>query len=591
MDSPKLLQGIAASPGIAIGRAVVLDQSEDLIEEKNVAEEDIQSEIDRFKAAVQKSKEELELIRNQLKKSGIDQEAGIFFAQQLMLDDVIASAKIITQIKTRRKNAEFIFFETLKSLIETFTHNDSETIRERVIDLRDIRRRVLRNLTGKNMLDLTNIESHAILIAHDLTPSETAMFHKENIAALVTDVGGRSSHVSILARSLEIPAVVGTKLATRSINDGSVLIVDGINGKVMINPTPSQLKDFQHQKNSFLFYEAQLVELNALPSITKDAYCIELSANVEFSTEVETVMKYGGDGVGLFRTEFLYLTRSWLPTEEEQYQEYHYLAKKLHPKNVIIRTFDLGGDKYTNNINFPKESNPFLGWRAIRVSIDRHDIFIPQLRAILRASALGNVKIMFPMISGYAELKKVLTILEETKDQLRKENIPFNEEMETGIMIEIPSAVLVSDKLAELVDFFSIGTNDLTQYTLAVDRGNERIASMYNSLHPGVLRLIHQTIIAGHQKGIWVGMCGDLASNPLAIVLLIAMGIDELSVSPIFIPEVKQIIRSINYKQVLFLANYLREFSTADEIRQFLANYVDQNNIPINYRIWGDFFQ
>lgn len=591
MHIEKILPGIPASPGISIGKAIIIDQSEDLIEEKNLTDEEIDTEIIRFEKAVSQSKLELEMIRNRLKLDGITDEAGIFYAQQLMLDDVISSSAIIKNIRTQKKNAEFIFFETLKGLIEQFKQNSNKLIQQRVVDLRDIRRRMLRNLTGKNPIDYTLMGKNSIIIAHDLTPSETAMFNKENIAGIATDVGGLSSHVSILARSLEIPAVVGLQVATRSVSHDTPLIIDGINGKLIINPSEKSIRQYQQQKISLSIYEAQLSELNALPSVTRDSYCIELCANAEFASEVETVLKYGAEGIGLFRTEYLFLTRSQLPTEEEQYQEYFYMAKYLYPKNIIIRTFDLGGDKYTSSINFPKESNPFLGWRAIRVSLDRPDIFKTQLRAILRSSIKKNVKIMFPMISGYAELERVLVVLEDTKQQLRHEQIPFDEEMETGIMVEIPSAVLVADQLATLVDFFSIGTNDLTQYTLAVDRGNERIANLYDSLNPAVLKLIYETIIAGHRKGIWVGMCGDLAANPLAVTLLIAMGIDELSVSPIYVPEIKQIIRSINYKHALSMINDILTFPSADSIKKYLLDYIDKQSIPVNYRIWGDYFK
>ncbi len=531
------------------------------------------------------------MIRNRLKLDGITEESGIFYAQQLMLDDVIASSSIIKKIRAQKKNAEFIFFETLKGLIEQFKQNSNKLIQQRVVDLRDIRRRVLRNLTGKNLADYTLLEPNSIIIAHDLTPSETAMFNKENVAGIATDVGGLSSHVSILARSLEIPAVVGLQTATRFISHETPLVIDGINGKLIVNPTEKHIRYYEQQKITLTVYEAQLSELNALPSITRDSYSIELCANAEFASEVETIIKYGAEGIGLFRTEYLYLTRSQLPTEEEQYQEYFYMAKNLYPKNIIIRTFDLGGDKYTSNINFPKESNPFLGWRAIRVSLDRPDIFKTQLRAILRASVKGNVKIMFPMISGYTELERVLAVLDETKQQLRLEEIPFDENMEIGIMVEIPSAVLVADQLAKLVDFFSIGTNDLTQYTLAVDRGNERIANLYDSLNPAVLKLIYETIIAGHRKGIWVGMCGDMAANPLAVPILIAMGIDELSVSPIYVPEIKQIIRSINYKNALPMINDILTFPTTESIKKYLLEYIDKQSIPVNYRVWGDYFK
>ncbi len=585
-----LVKGIPASPGIVFGYAVVLQNNENFIEEKNIPDSEIDDEVNRFIEAVNKAKKELEILHQRLKLSGNESEAGIFQAQKLLIDDIIQSNAIIKKIKETKKNAEFIFYETLKTIIEQFNNSDSPLLKERTYDLNDIKNRILRNLIGIDYLSKIEHNKKTVIVARELAPSDITLFLEKNVLGFVTDIGGKSSHVAILARSLEIPAVVGTKSSSRLIVDGDFLIVDGTEGVIFVNPDTKTLKEYKGKYRAFHIYEKQLIELKHLPAQTIDGYKFELSANVELPVEVNSVLKYGADGIGLFRTEYLFLTRSELPSEEEQFNDYFYMAEKLYPKSVIIRTFDLGGDKYTPNIDFPKEANPFLGWRAIRVSLDRPDLFVTQLRAILRASKLGNVKIMFPLISGYSELKQAIEILETTKDDLRKEGVEFDENLEIGIMIEIPSAVLIADKLGELVDFFSIGTNDLTQYTLAVDRGNEKIAYLYDGLHPAVIKLIHRTIVDGHKKGLWVGICGDLASNPLAVILLIAMGIDELSVSPIYIPEIKNIIRFINYKEILNITRDVMDLNNAFEIKQYLLNYLEANSFPINYRFWGDFY-
>jgi len=418
------------------------------------------------------------------------------------------------------------------------------------------------------------MEGSAIIIARDLTPTDTITIDRHKILGFATDMGGKTSHASLVARSYEVPAVVGLRDIVKQVGSGDRVILDGTAGVAILNPTTSTIKKYRKRQIKQHAISKKLGTLRDLPARTLDGKNIELAANIEFADEIDSVVAHGACGIGLFRTEYLYLKAATLPTENEQFEVYREIAERMRPYPVIIRTMDLGGDKAPQSITIPPEENPFLGWRAIRISLELQEIFLAQLRAILRASALGNVKILLPMISGLGELKEVLEIIDRAKEQLKRKNQEYSEATEVGVMIEVPSAAVLADIIAERVDFLSIGTNDLVQYVLAVDRGNERIAHLYQNLHPAVLRLLRDVIRKAHEKGAWVGMCGEMAADPLATVLLIGMEIDELSVSPIAVPEIKRIIRNVDFPEAASLVRKMMDLSTAAEIEHFMMRYM-----------------
>jgi len=435
--------------------------------------------------------------------------------------------------------------------------------------------RVIKNLLGKEEKNLASLSKEVIVVAYDLSPSETAQMHREKVIGFVTDVGGKTSHTAIMARSLEIPAVVGLQNVTQNIKDGDTIIIDGTAGLVIVEPTEKELRAYRKKKEEIILQDKELAKIRELPAETRDGHQIELVANIEFPEEIPSAIEHGAQGIGLYRTEFFYLNRTDLPSEEEHFQAYRRVAERFAPQAVIIRTLDLGGDKFISHLAVPKEMNPFMGWRAIRFCLERLDIFKVQLRAILRASRYGKIKVMFPMISGVEELRRAKEVMEEVKDNLKKDEVPFDEEIKIGVMIETPSAAITADILAKEADFFSIGTNDLIQYALAVDRINERIAYLYNPGHPAIIRLIKQTVDAAHQRKIPVGMCGEMAGEPYFAPLLLAMGLDELSMSPVVIPEVKKVIRSITFKEGKKLLEDALKLSTGEEVASFL-----KENLP-----------
>ncbi|MBI3316324.1 MAG: phosphoenolpyruvate--protein phosphotransferase [Candidatus Omnitrophica bacterium] len=570
------IKGIAASPGIAIGKAYVLDSEELSIPKKMIKDSGIPREIARFEEALTKTRAEILGIRDKISRELGKEHGDIFNAHLLVIEDRALIEEVIDRIKKEKVTCDFVLSEVLKKYIESFLKIDDEYLRERVSDISDVGRRIIRNLVGAQRTSLSELKEKVILIAYDLSPSDTALMNRKNVIGFATDIGGRTSHTAIMAKSLEIPAVVGLQSVTRQVRNGDLLIVDGQEGAVWVNPSASELQKYKQEQARFEEVNRGLKKFKGLPCITTDGRRIELAANIELPDETISVISHGADGIGLYRTEFLYMNRMDLPSEEEQYQAYKKVVKQMAPKPVVLRTFDLGGDKFLSHLEMPKEMNPFLGWRAIRFCLARPEIFKEQLRAILRTSVHGRLRMMYPMISGVGELKQANQLLKESKEELRSKKIAFDEKMEVGAMIEIPSAALTCDILAPEVSFFSIGTNDLIQYALAVDRINEKIAYLYEPAHPAVLRLLKNIIDSGHAKNLWVGMCGEMAGDPLLTPLLLGLGLDEISTSPVLLPEIKKIIRAMSYEESKKIVERALTFETGLEVVQFLKTKLNE---------------
>ena len=570
------LKGIPAAPGIAMGHVLFLDSEELLVPRRSITEDHIPLEVLRLEEALIKTRHQILEIQKRLSEELGQEHADILNAHLLVLEDQSVREEIIGGLKAQRLNVEVIFNEVLQRHLKAFSRTEDEYLRERTADIDDVRKRVLRNLLGKHTEVLAQLQEPVVVVAHDLSPSETAQMRKGHILAFMTDIGGRTSHTAIMAKSLEIPAVVGLQVATKRLQKGEFVIVDGTRGEVVTSPDAATRQRYELEQRRYLEVTRQLLHLKDLPAQTLDHHQVVLSANIELPDEVPSVIAHGANGIGLFRTEFLYLDRMDFPTEEEQYTAYSEVARQLAPKPVIIRTMDLGGDKFLSPLHLPSEMNPFMGWRAIRFSLARPEIFRIQLRAILRASVHGNLKLMYPMISGIEELCRANEILQEVRQELTREGIPFAQKLEVGAMIEVPSAALTCDLLAPEVDFFSIGTNDLIQYSLAVDRVNEKIAYLYEPTHPAILRLIKHIIDTGHAAKIWVGMCGEMAGEPPLTLLLLGLGLDEFSTSPVQLPLVKQVIRSVEHSFARSVVEQALTLRTGKEVEAFLLANLKQ---------------
>ena len=570
------VQGIPVSPGIAIGKASIL-HSEDLsVPRVTISEDQAPREIARFEDALTKTRAELLGIRRKISEELGREHSDIFNAHLLILEDRTLIEDVISKIREDKINTEYAFSSVIQKYFQAFSKIDDEYLRERVADIKDIGRRILQNLMGQSKDILSDLKEPTIVISHDLSPSDTASMNREKVIGFATDIGGPTSHTAIMARSLEIPAVVGLEGISRDVTNGDLIIVDGNHGAVIINPDEETIQRYRLEERKFIELNRELDKLKDLPAETLDHHHIDLAANIEFPDEIPSVIAHGAEGIGLYRTEYFYLNRSDLPKEEEQFEAYKKVAEQMNPHSVIVRTLDLGGDKFLSSIELPYEMNPFLGWRAIRFCLARVDIFKNQLRAILRASNHGKLKIMYPMISNLEELQQANQIFEEAKEELRKENVPFDEEMEVGAMIEIPSAALISNILAKEVDFFSIGTNDLIQYSLAVDRVNEKIAYLYDPAHPAILRLIKEVIESGHDNDVWVGTCGEMSGDPALAILLVGLGIDEISTSPLVLPKVKKAIRAVTFKQAQEIASGVMKFGSGVQIKKFIEERLKQ---------------
>lgn len=565
-----ILKGIPASPGIVIGRAFLFDKEEITVPHKKISEADIPLEIVRFEDALIKTRAEILDIQNKIQKEMGANHAEIFNAHLLVLEDRMLIEQVISQLKETRVSVEYIFLDVLKKYIRVFSKVDDEYIKERISDINDIGKRILKNLLGTTQKTLKDLQEQVIVVSYDLSPSDTASMHKDKVIGFITDIGGRTSHTAIMARSLEIPAVVGLESVTKQVATGDLLIVDGTIGVVEVNPSEEIVDKYKQRISKLKQFEDTLVGLKDLDCVTPDNRRVDLVANIELPNEVSSVKSHGASGIGLYRTEYLFMNRTDLPTEEEQYQAYKNVAEAMNPLSVVIRTLDLGGDKFLSQFEGPHEMNPFMGWRAIRFCLGRPDIFKTQLKAILRANLHGNLKLMYPMISGVEEVRAANLLLEESKEELYNAHVKFKDDIDVGVMIEIPSAAMTCDIIAKEVKFFSIGTNDLIQYALAVDRINEKVAYLYEPAHPAVIRFIKNIVDAGHRNNIWVGMCGEMAGEPEFTLLLLGLGLDELSTSPASIPKLKKIIRTIMYKKAKEIVEHAMKLSTGFEVESFV---------------------
>ena len=565
MVKGKVIEGIPASPGIAIGIALKYEKLKPKVVKKELKEEEVSGEIKRFLMAIERSKSELRKILTLAVEKLGSKEAEIFEAQILMLDDKTIINKIIERIKEEKLNAEFIIQDEIEKYIKFMQDSGDDYLKERAHDLEDLKNRVIRNIQQQKWL--SRFDTSRIVVAENLTPADTILFSRNQVLGYATDLGGMTSHTAILARALKIPAVVGLKEATKSIKTGDLVILDGYKGILIINPEQDVVEEYQNKIKRIAEFERKLEDFKFVPAVTIDGRKITILANIEFPEEVNEALESGAEGVGLFRTEYI-ISNGTIPEEDEQFEEYLKVAEKVYPYKVVIRTFDVGGDKIFRD--YHREENPFLGWRGIRIGLDKPEILLSQLRAILRASVKKNVWVMFPMVSSINEVREAKKYIDMAKAQLKEKNIPFDENIKVGVMIETPSSALMAKEIAREVDFFSIGTNDLIQYTLAVDRGNETVAKIFQEFHPAVLRLIQFVVESAQRAKIPVSVCGEMAADPFATVLLVGFGLNELSVAPKMIPEIKRIIKTIKFKDAKRISKRALVFKTQDEVKNFL---------------------
>lgn len=574
-----MISGILASPGIAFGKALLLKEDEIVIDRKKISADQVDQEVERFLSGRAKASAQLETIKTKAGETFGEEKEAIFEGHIMLLEDEELEQEIIALIKDKHMTADAAAHEVIEGQASALEELDDEYLKERAADVRDIGKRLLRNILGLKIIDLSAIQDEVILVAADLTPSETAQLNLKKVLGFITDAGGRTSHTSIMARSLELPAIVGTGSVTSQVKNDDYLILDAVNNQVYVNPTNEVIDKMRAVQEQVASEKAELAKLKDLPAITLDGHQVEVCANIGTVRDVEGAERNGAEGVGLYRTEFLFMDRDALPTEEEQFAAYKAVAEACGSQAVIARTMDIGGDKELPYMNFPKEENPFLGWRAIRIAMDRREILRDQLRAILRASAFGKLRIMFPMIISVEEVRALRKEIEIYKQELRDEGKAFDESIEIGVMVETPAAATIARHLAKEVDFFSIGTNDLTQYTLAVDRGNDMISHLYQPMSPSVLNLIKQVIDASHAEGKWTGMCGELAGDERATLLLLGMGLDEFSMSAISIPRIKKIIRNTNFEDAKVLAEQALAQPTTDELMTLVNKFIEEKTI------------
>ncbi|WKS96739.1 phosphoenolpyruvate-protein phosphotransferase PtsI [Gallibacterium anatis] len=569
-----MISGILASPGIVFGKALVLKEEQIVLDKRKISDDEVESEVARFYRGREAASAQLTAIKEKARQTLGEEKEAIFEGHLMILEDEELEEEIIAYLKEHKVTADVAASVVIDQQVAMLSDIDDEYLKERAGDIRDIGNRLLKNILGMNIIDLGEISEKSILVAYDLTPSETAQLNLDNVLGFITDIGGRTSHTSIMARSLELPAIVGTNDVTSRVNTGDYVVLDAINNAVYVNPTEEEIARLRALEQKYKEEKAELIKLKDLPAVTLDGRQVDVCANIGTIRDIDGAERNGAEGVGLYRTEFLFMDRDQLPSEEEQFQAYKAVVEAMKNRLVILRTMDIGGDKDLPYMNLPKEMNPFLGWRAIRIALDRREILNAQLRAVLRASAFGKLAVMFPMIISVEEVRELKAVLETLKQQLREEGKDFDENIQVGVMVETPSAAVNAKFLAKEVDFFSIGTNDLTQYTLAVDRGNELISHLYNPLTPSVLSLIKQVIDASHAEGKWTGMCGELAGDEKATILLLGMGLDEFSMSAISVPKIKKLIRNVNYQDAQDLAKEVLQQPTAEDIEQLIANFL-----------------
>jgi phosphoenolpyruvate-protein phosphotransferase (PTS system enzyme I) len=562
------ISGIAASAGIAIAKAFVLQNPELTIEKKSI--EDSSQEIERFQSALEKSKEELTVIKDKANEELGEDKAAIFAAHLLVLSDPELVDAVKQKIESEKVNAESAMNDVSSMFIDMFEQMDNEYMKERAADIRDVSKRVLAHLLDVQFATPASISEEVVILAEDLTPSDTAQLNRKFVKGFATDIGGRTSHSAIMSRSMEIPAVVGTKTITEKVENGVMIIIDGLDGQVIVDPTQDEIAAYQEKQQQYQQQKEEWAKLVNEKTLSSDNVQVELAANIGTPADVKGVLENGAEGVGLYRTEFLYMGRDQLPTEEEQYKAYKEVLEKMEGKPVVIRTLDIGGDKELPYLNLPKELNPFLGFRAIRLCLEEQDIFRTQLRALLRASTFGNLKIMFPMIATLEEFRSAKSILFEEKEKLVKEGTEVSENIEVGIMVEIPSTAVMADTFAKEVDFFSIGTNDLIQYTMAADRMNEQVSYLYQPYSPAILRLVKMVIDAAHKEGKWTGMCGEMAGDPIAIPILLGLGLDEFSMSATSVLPARSQIRGLSKEKISAHIDEILQMDTMKDVVEFV---------------------
>jgi phosphotransferase system enzyme I (PtsI) len=568
-------KGVGVSPGIAIGRAVIVEKRVASVYRIPIRDAEVESEVRRFREALVKTRDELLDLKQKVSRSMGEEYAQIFEAHAMIVGDASFSEKVAQKIELEQVNAEWALAEVQEELQARFASFEDDYLRERVADVKDVAERVLVNLQGIAHHELSEINHDVIIIADDLTPSDTVHFNRRPIVGFATEVGGRTSHTSIIAKSLFMPAVIGVPRLTKIVDSNELVIVDGYEGTIVVNPTPAMVQEYVSRVSRHEEAELKLLENRNDPATTKDHHRISLQANIELVEELDDAIKFGAEGIGLYRSEFLYIAHSPdLPTEDEHFDIYRKLAEATAPNWCIIRTFDLGGKKVAREITGSKEDNPVLGLRALRLCMRHRDMFKTQLRALLRASAHGKIKIMFPLVSGVQELRQVKTLVREIRLELDAEGIAYNKDLQIGIMIEVPSAAVIADMLATEADFFAIGTNDLIQYSLAIDRGNENVSYLYEPLHPAILRLVKTVIDAGKKAGIPVEMCGEMASDPIYAIVLLGLGLEIFSMNPSSIPVIKNVIRSVRYKDCRRIAEVALQKKTAQEIEEFVIESV-----------------
>ncbi|EXO54485.1 TPA: phosphoenolpyruvate--protein phosphotransferase [Staphylococcus aureus] len=569
----KLIKGIAASDGVAIAKAYLLVEP-DLTFDKNEKVTDVEGEVAKFNNAIEASKVELTKIRNNAEVQLGADKAAIFDAHLLVLDDPELIQPIQDKIKNENANAASALTDVTTQFVTIFESMDNEYMKERAADIRDVSKRVLSHILGVELPNPNMIDESVVIVGNDLTPSDTAQLNKEFVQGFATNIGGRTSHSAIMSRSLEIPAIVGTKSITQEAKQGDMIIVDGLNGDVIVNPTEDELIAYQDKRERYFADKKELQKLRDADTVTVDGVHAELAANIGTPNDLPGVIENGAQGIGLYRTEFLYMGRDQMPTEEEQFEAYKEVLEAMDGKRVVVRTLDIGGDKELSYLNLPEEMNPFLGYRAIRLCLAQQDIFRPQLRALLRASVYGKLNIMFPMVATINEFREAKAILLEEKENLKNEGHDISDDIELGIMVEIPATAALADVFAKEVDFFSIGTNDLIQYTLAADRMSERVSYLYQPYNPSILRLVKQVIEASHKEGKWTGMCGEMAGDETAIPLLLGLGLDEFSMSATSILKARRQINGLSKNEMTELANRAVDCATQEEVIELVNNYV-----------------